>query len=151
MAPYTVAFYFLPLASAPATLSSFNILKLVGFATGAALYLYLCWMLYQRYGIRRAERSLLALGLSTGLWHVGNFAESIYLLLGANSGLWWLKSANVVAYVALAFLPPTLAHSHFRVWEWFEKRVPKRLFRVLIIIGYLPLIILPWAVVKLLE
>jgi signal transduction histidine kinase len=151
MAPDPVVLCFLPPASSPATLSSFNILELVGFATGVALYLYLCWMLYQRYGIRRAERSLLALGLSIGLWHVGNFAESIYLLIGAQSGLWWLKSANVVAYVALAFLPPTLAHAHFRVWEWFEKRVPKRIFRLLIIIGYLPLIILPWAVAKLLE
>jgi signal transduction histidine kinase len=150
MAPlYSFALSFTPLASAPATLSPFNILKLVGFATGAALYLYLFWMLYQRYGIRRAERSLLALGLSIGLWHLGNFAESIYILIGARSGSWWLKSANVVAYVALAFLPPTLAHAHFRVWEWFDKRVPRRLFRGLIILGYLPLVVLPWVVVRL--
>jgi signal transduction histidine kinase len=143
------ALSFTPLASAPATLSPFNILKLVGFATGAALYLYLFWMLYQRYGIRRAERSLLALGLSIGLWHLGNFAESIYLLIGATSGSWWLKSSNIVAYGALAFLPPTLAHAHFRVWQWFDKRVPKRLFRALIILGYLPLVILPWVVARL--
>jgi signal transduction histidine kinase len=70
-------------------------------------------------------------------------------LIGARSGSWWLKSANVVAYVALAFLPPTLAHAHFRVWEWFDKRVPRRLFRALIILGYLPLVILPWVVAKL--
>jgi signal transduction histidine kinase len=150
MAPlYSFALSFTPLASAPATLSPFNILRLVGFATGAALYLYLCWMLYQRYGIRRAERSLLALGLSIALWHLGNFAESIYILIGARSASWWLKSANVVAYIALAFLPPTLAHAHFRVWEWFDKRVPRRLFRALTIVGYLPLVILPWTVARL--
>jgi signal transduction histidine kinase len=149
MAPfYPFAFSFFALASAPVTLSAFNILELVGFATGAALYLYLFWMLYQRYGIRRAERSLLALGLSIGLWHLGNFAESIYKLIGA-SGPWWLKSSNIVAYVALAFLPPTLAHAHFRVWEWFDKRVPRRLFRALIILGYMPLVILPWVVARL--
>ncbi len=151
MAPFDpFAFLFLPPTSAPASLSPFNILELVGFATGASLYLYLCWMLFQRYGIRRVERSLLALGLSIGLWHLGNFAESIYLLLiGARSGLWWLKSANVVSYVALAFLPPTLAHAHFRVWKWFDKRVPTQLFRTLIILGYLPLLILPWVVARL--
>jgi signal transduction histidine kinase len=150
MAPFDpFAFLFLPPASAPASLSPFNILELVGFATGASLYLYLCWMLFQRYGIRRAERSLLALGLSIGLWHLGNFAESIYILIGARSGSWWLKSANVVAYVALAFLPPTLAHAHFRVWKWFDKGVPTKLFRALIVLGYLPLLILPWVVARL--
>jgi signal transduction histidine kinase len=150
MAPFDpFAFLFLPPASAPASLSPFNILELVGFATGASLYLYLCWMLFQRYGIRRAERSLLALGLSIGLWHLGNFAESIYILIGARSGSWWLKSANVVAYVALAFLPPTLAHAHFRVWKWFDKGVPTKLFRALIILGYLPLLVLPWVVARL--
>jgi hypothetical protein len=30
-------------------------------------------MVYRRYGIRSAETALLALGLSTGIWHLGNF------------------------------------------------------------------------------
>jgi signal transduction histidine kinase len=143
------SFLFALPATTPFILSPFEILKLVGFATGAALHLYLCWMLYRRYGIRRAERSILALGLSIGLWHLGNFTASIYELIDVSGGLWWLKSSNIVAYVALAFLPPTLAHAHFRIWGMFDARAPRKFFRLLIIIGYLPMMVLPWVVARL--
>jgi signal transduction histidine kinase len=144
---------FLLVTNAPSVLSPDEILRLIGFATGAALHLYLCWMLYSRYGIRRAERSLLGLGLSVGLWHLGNFAAAIYELvfepIDLSGRLLWLKSANTVAYVALAFLPPFLAHAHFKVWAWFDERAPRKFFRPLIIAGYLPLVLLPWAVKQL--
>jgi signal transduction histidine kinase len=131
-------------------LSPFEILQLIGFATGAALHLYLCLTLYRRYGIRRAEHSLLGLGLSVALWHLGNFAAAIYSLLNiGDRALWWLKGANVVAYGALGFLPPTLAHAHFKVWGWFEKSAPRKYFKWLIVAGYLPLLILPWTIAKL--
>jgi signal transduction histidine kinase len=130
-------------------LSPLDILQLVGFATGAALHLYLCLMLYRRYGIRRAERSLLALGVSVSLWHLGNFAASIYDLLDMSSAWWWVKASNVVAYTALAFLPPVLAHAHFRVWEWVDEGAPRKLFKPLIVAGYLPLCVLPWVARKL--
>ncbi|HEV2667164.1 MAG TPA: ATP-binding protein, partial [Blastocatellia bacterium] len=39
----------------------------------------------------------------------------------------------------------------FRVWEWLDKRAPRRLFKLLIIAGYLPLLSLPWALNKLLS
>jgi signal transduction histidine kinase len=149
----TPAFLFALPAATPVILSPFEILKLVGFATGAALHLYLCWMLYHRFGIRRAERSLLLLGLSISLWHLGNFAasiyESIYGSIDVSGDLLWLKSWNIVAYAALAFLPPSLAHAHFRVLGWFDKRAPRKVFRLLIIIGYLPMVVLPWVVARL--
>ena len=84
---------FAPQIYAPPILSPYEILKLVGFATGAALHLYLCWMILRRYGIRRVERSLFGLGLSIGLWHLGNFAGVIYdMLLEDNhvEGGWWV-------------------------------------------------------------
>jgi signal transduction histidine kinase len=138
------------LASSPSALSPIEILKLVGFATGAALHLYLGWMIYRRYGIRRVERTLLALGVSIGLWHLGNFAVTIHESLGVgDEAVWWKKAANVMAYVALAFLPPLLAHAHFIVWEWFDERAPRRLLRPLAAAGYLPLVILPWVTVRL--
>jgi hypothetical protein len=122
----TVAAFFLafgPSASSPPILSPYEILKLVGFATGAALHLYLCWMILRRYGIRQVERSLLGLGLSIGLWHFGNFTGTIYDMLldyetvqEIHRGEWWLRLSDSIAYLALAFLPPTLAHAHFRVW-----------------------------------
>ncbi len=147
-APFELFLWSAPAASSP-TLSPDEILKLVGFATGAALHLYLGWMLYHRYGIRRVERTLLALGVSIGLWHLGNFAAAIYVSLKVSGALWWLKASDTIAYVALAFLPPLLIHAHFIVWEWFDDRAPRRLLKRLAIAGYVPLVVLPWVVAKL--
>lgn len=142
-------FALVPPATSPPVLLPYDILKLVGFATGAALHLYLCWMILSRYGIRQVERSLLGLGLSIGLWHLGNFGATIHEMLFEDvRALWWLRLADSVAYVALAFLPPTLAHAHLRVWGWFDERAPQRFFRSFIALGYLPLVSLPWAVGK---
>ncbi len=148
--PHTILFLLVPEVSPPkAPLSPFEILQLVGFATGAALHLYLCLMIYRRYGVRGAEIALLALGLSTGLWHLGNFAAAIHELLNVGAALWWLKASNVVAHAGLAFMPPVLLHAHFRVWEWGDKNAPRRFFRWLIVAGYVPLIFLPWALAEL--
>src|SRR6266540_4495215 len=87
--PQTVLFLLVPDISGPKELSPLQILQLVGFATGAALHLYLCLMVYRRYGVRRAEIALLALGLSTGLWHLGNFAAAIHELLDVDGAWWW--------------------------------------------------------------
>ena len=116
--PQTVLFLLVPDISGPKELSPLQILQLVGFATGAALHLYLCLMVYRRYGVRRAEIALLALGLSTGLWHLGNFAAAIYVLLDVDGAWWWMKASNIIAYTGLAFMPPVLVHVHLRVWEW---------------------------------
>jgi signal transduction histidine kinase len=149
--PQTILFLLAPDPSpSKEPLSPFEILQLVGFATGAALHLYLCLMVYRRYGIRSAEIALLALGLSTGLWHLGNFAAAIHELLDVYGAWWWLKASNIVAYTGLAFMPPVLVHAHFRVWEWVDKTAPRKLFKPLIIIGYLPpLGALPWAITRL--
>ncbi|MEO6726708.1 MAG: ATP-binding protein [Blastocatellia bacterium] len=138
-----------PSASSPPILSPYEILKLVGFATGAALHLYLCWMILRRYGIKQVEHSLLGLGLSIGLWHFGNFAGTIYDMLDVNRGEWWLRLSDSIAYVALALLPPTLAHAHIRIWGWYDERAPRKLFKPIIALGYVPLVSLPWVVVKL--
>ncbi|MBO0860207.1 MAG: hypothetical protein J2P21_17395 [Chloracidobacterium sp.] len=148
--PQTIFILLAPDSSTPKELfSPFDILQLVGFATGAALHLYLCLMVYRRYGLRTAEIALLALGLCAGLWHLGNFAASIHELLEVVGARWWLKASNIVAYTGLAFIPPVLVHAHFRVWEWDDKNAPRKLFKPLLIIGYAPLIALPWALIKL--
>jgi signal transduction histidine kinase len=149
--PQTILFLLAPdVTPSKEPLSPFDILQLVGFATGAALHLYLCLMVYRRYGIRSAETALLVLGLSTGLWHLGNFAAAIHELLAVAGAWWWLKASNIVAYTGLAFMPPVLVHAHFRVWEWVDKAAPRKLFNPLIIIGYLPpSVALPWAIPKL--
>lgn len=138
-----------PTTDLPPVLSPYEILKLVGFATGAALHLYLCWMILSRYGIRQVERTLLGLGLSIGLWHLGNFATAIYEMLDVTGIEGWRKLSDSVAYVALAFLPPLLAHAHLRIWSLFDERAPRKLFKPFAALGYLPLISLPWVITRL--
>src|SRR6266542_245971 len=53
--PQTVLFLLVPDISEPKELSPLQILQLVGFATGAALHLYLCLMVYRRYGFRGGD------------------------------------------------------------------------------------------------
>ncbi len=134
-------------------LAPLDIVKLVGFATGAALHFYLCWMLFNRYGLRRSQRVLLTLGFVLGFWHLGNFAVTIYELLDMSLARWWPKSANIVAYGALAFLPPLLAHAHFKLLEWFDPRVSqgwgRRWLKPLAGLGYLPTFVLPYAINRL--
>lgn len=142
-------FALVPAGYSPPVLSPYEILKLVGFATGAVLHLYLCWMILHRYGMRQVERTLLGLGLSIGLWHLGNFSGVIYDMLDVNRGDWWLKLSDSVAYVALAFLPPVLAHAHLRAWGWLDERAPSRFFKPFIVAGYLPLFTLPWIIPQL--
>ncbi|HMV50047.1 MAG TPA: ATP-binding protein [Blastocatellia bacterium] len=138
-----------PTGELPPALSPYEILKLVGFATGAALHLYLCWMILSRYGIRQVERTLLGLGLSIGFWHLGNFATVIYEMLDVAGIEAWRKVSDSVAYVALAFLPPLLAHAHLRIWSLFDERAPRKLFKPFAVLGYVPLVSLPWVVAKL--
>jgi signal transduction histidine kinase len=134
-------------------LTPLDIVKLVGFATGAALHFYLCWMLFSRYGLRRSQRVLLALGFVLGFWHLGNFAVTIYELLDLHMARWWPKSANIVAYSALAFLPPLLAHAHFKLLEWFDPGVAqgwgRSWLKPLAGLGYLPTVVLPYAIYRL--
>jgi len=131
-------------------MSLLDIFRLVGFATGAALHFYLVWLLSVRRGLRLGERALVALGISLGAWHLGNFLASAYALIGGTGAPFWLKLANSLAYAGLALLPPLLAHSHFRLWESLDERAPRRFFVPLIVLGYVPVVVLmPWAMAEL--
>jgi signal transduction histidine kinase len=121
------------------------ILKLVGFATGAALHLYLAWLLGLRRQMRVGERALFWLGLSLGAWHLGNFIATVADRLGIGGGPWWLRLADTITYAALGMLPPLLAHAHFRLWELLDAKAPSRYFAPFIWLGYVPLVALPWA------
>ena len=126
-----------------------DILRLVGFATGAALHLYMCWLLLVRRGLRRTERILLWLGISVGAWHLGNFGATIHRLLDVGGMRWWSKGANEIAYVALALMPPLLLHAHLRLWSLADERAPRRLFGFVVWSNYAPLTLLPWVVYQL--
>lgn len=130
-------------------MSLLDILKLVGFATGAALHFYLAWLLARRQLARAGERALLALGLSLGAWHLGNFLATVHDLLDVDGLISWLKLADTIAYTALALLPPLTAHAHFRLWATLDAKAPRRFFGFLIGLGYVPLVVIPWVIAQL--
>jgi len=73
-------------------MSLLEILKLVGFATGAALHLYIAWLIWnRRLGSRQRltqpERTFLALGLCLGVWFLGNLLTTLHVLLLPGNGL----------------------------------------------------------------
>jgi hypothetical protein len=135
-------------------MSLLELIKLIGFATAAALHLYMCWLLLRRRGIRDAERVFLGLAFSIGIWHFGNFLATLYSLLVADGTGSWLKAANTIAFVALAFQPPLLIHAHLKLWDWLDPKTARRRFwkairNPVIWASYAPMVLLPW-VVKLL-
>jgi signal transduction histidine kinase len=130
-------------------MSPLAVLKLVGFATGAGLHLYLCWLFLRRGGLRGVERVVLSLGACVGFWHLGNFIATIYEQLEVSGALWWLKAGHVMAYVALALIAPLGFHAQMRVWEMMDASAPRRLFTPFIWFGYVPLALLPWVALKL--
>ncbi|MFN7947526.1 MAG: ATP-binding protein [Blastocatellia bacterium] len=129
-------------------MSPLAILKLVGFATGAALHLYLCWLFIRRGGLRAVERVVLGLGACVGFWHLGNFIATIYEQLQVPGALWWLKSGHVIAYSALALLAPLGFHAQMRVWELMDEHAPRRFVTPFIWFGYVPLALLPWVIAQ---
>jgi signal transduction histidine kinase len=135
-------------------MSLLELIKLIGFATAAGLHLYMCWLLLRRRGIRDAERVFLWLAFSIGIWHFGNFLATLYSLLVAGGTGTWLRAANTIAFVALAFQPPLLIHAHLKLWDWVDPRTSRRRFwkhirNPVIWAVYAPMALLPW-VVKLL-
>lgn len=130
-------------------MSLLDILKLVGFATGATLHFYLAWLLGRRDVIRAGERALFALGMSLGAWHLGNFLATIFTLLAHDRLFPLRRLADTIAYIGLAILPPLLAHVHFRLWGLLDRNAPRRFFGPLIGLGYVPMVVIPWVVVQL--
>ena len=135
-------------------MSLLELIKLIGFATAAGLHLYMCWLLLRRRGIRDAERVFLWLAFTIGIWHFGNFLATLYSLLVAGGTGSWLRAANTIAFVALAFQPPLLIHAHLKLWDWLDPKTARRRFwraiRTPVIWAvYAPMVLLPW-VVKLL-
>jgi signal transduction histidine kinase len=130
-------------------MSLLDILKLVGFATGATLHFYLAWLLGRRHVVRAGERALFALGISLGAWHLGNFLATIFTLLARDRLFTLRRIADTIAYIGLAILPPLLAHAHFRLWGLLDRNAPRRFFGPLIALGYVPMVVIPWVVIQL--
>ena len=126
-------------------MSLLELFKLIGFATGAALHLYLAWLFLRQRGMRSSERMLLWLGLTIGIWFFGNFVETIFELLDVRSAFVARRLADTIAYAALSCLPPLTLHAQMRLWQFLDAEAKPGYIRVRVVLCYLPLLVLPYS------
>jgi signal transduction histidine kinase len=135
-------------------MSPLEILKLVGFATGAALHLYIAWLIWNRklgsrQSLTQPENAFLVLGLCLGMWFLGNLLTTLHvLLLTANMLTVGLRVWDTITMSAISVLPAALLHAHVAFWSSvdnyrFLKPQHVKLARVAL---HVPLIALPYAI-----
>jgi signal transduction histidine kinase len=125
--------------------SLLELFQLIGFATGAALHLYLAWLFLRQRGTRNSERTLLWLGFVIGVWFFGNFIETIFALLDVRSAIVLRRSADTLAYAALSCLPPLTLHAQMRLWQFLDHEAKPKYIRFRVVLCYLPLLVLPYS------
>lgn len=132
------------------TLGTLQILMLVGFSTGAALHLYIAWLIARREELWGPEPTFVAVGTVLGMWHVGNVMAAVPLILGIDHVNWFLRLAYTLSFGSLACLPATLAHTHVAFWGWRDDyvRVTRPIVKGVAILGYTPLLLLPFALAR---
>ncbi len=133
------------LSTQHSSVSLLELFQLIGFATGAALHLYLGWLFFRQRGLRSNEKMLLWLGLVIGIWFLGNFVTTVFALLDIQNAIFVRRLADTIAYGALACLPPLTLHAQMRLWQWLDDDAKPNYIRFRIIICYLPLFVLPYS------
>ena len=87
-----------------------NTLRLLGFTLGTGLHLFLAVVLVRKRGAQLLDRLLLAVIVSSGLWHAANATAFFYRI---NTGLEttaFLNFADQTALLGLALTPALLFH-----------------------------------------
>ncbi len=137
-------------------MSPIQILKLVGFATGAMLHLYIAWLIWsRRLGTRQIQsqpvRLITVLNLCLGVWFLGNLFITLHELLLTRDRLTGLLRAwDTLAMTGVALLPAALLHAHIAMWASLDnyRTLKPRHIRLIGIALYLPLLFLPYAIYK---
>src|ERR1044071_1670080 len=103
-------------------MSPIQILKLVSFATGAALHLYIAWLMWKRrigpsQNPTQPVRLITVLNLCLGVWFLGNSFITLHeLLLGRERLTGLLRAWDTLAVIGVALLPAALLHAHIAFW-----------------------------------
>ncbi len=137
-------------------MSPIQILKLVGFATGAMLHLYIAWLIWsRRLGTRQIQsqpvRLITVLNLCLGVWFLGNLFITLHELLLTRDRLTGLLRAwDTLAMTGVALLPAALLHAHIAMWASLDnyRTLKPRHIRLIGIALYLPLLFIPYAIYK---
>ncbi len=126
-------------------MSLLEILQLVGYATGAALTLWMGALLLKwRRGLGEVERVLLALAVSIGLWHSCNLILTLHALLGLEKTRWTntLRLADTVAVISITFAYSLLLHVHLYLWANARSRPFTTTERARVYLSYIPTLFL---------
>jgi signal transduction histidine kinase len=137
-------------------MSPIQILKLVGFATGAMLHLYIAWLIWShRLGARQNQsqpvRVVTVLNLCLGVWFLGNLFITLHeLLLTGNRLTGLLRIWDTLATAGVALLPAALLHAHIAVWAALDnyRTLKQRHVRWIGAALYAPMLFLPYAIYK---
>src|SRR4030095_7313353 len=137
-------------------MSPIQILKLVGFATGATLHLYIAWLIWnQKLGSReklsQPVRLVTILNLCLGVWFLGNLFITFHeLLLGPQRLTALLRAWDTLAMAGVALLPAALLHAHIGFWASLDnyRTLTQRAIRLIGAALYVPMIFLPFAIYK---
>ncbi len=137
-------------------MSPIQILKLVGFATGATLHLYIAWLIWnRRLGSRekltQPVQLITILNICLGVWFLGNLFITFHeLLLGAERLTALLRAWDTLAMSGVALLPAALLHAHVGFWASLDnyRTLKPRAVRLIGAALYLPMIFLPFAIYK---
>jgi signal transduction histidine kinase len=137
-------------------MSPIQILKLVGFATGATLHLYIAWLIWnRRLGSRekltQPVQLITILNICLGVWFLGNLFITFHeLLLGPDRLTALLRAWDTLAMTGVALLPAALLHAHVGFWASLDnyRTLKPRAVRLIGAALYLPMIFLPFAMYK---
>jgi signal transduction histidine kinase len=137
-------------------MSPIQILKLVGFATGATLHLYIAWLIWNRRLGSRARltqpvRLITILNLCLGVWFLGNLFITFHeLLLGRERLSELLRAWDTLAMTGVALLPAALLNAHIGFWASLDgyRTLKPRAVRLIAAAMYLPMIFLPYAMYR---
>lgn len=137
-------------------MSPIQILKLVGFATGATLHLYIAWLISnRRLGSRekltQPVQLITILNICLGVWFLGNLFITFHeLLLGTERLTALLRAWDTLAMTGVALLPAALLHAHVGFWASLDnyRTLKPRAVRLIGGALYFPMIFLPFAIYK---
>jgi signal transduction histidine kinase len=133
-------------------MSLIEILQLVGYSTGAALHLWMGFLLLKRRSsLGRVERVLLLLALSIGVWHASNFLIALHASLGLTVERWALplRLIDSVAVISITLSYSFLLHVHLHLWARARNRPLNLNERARAYLTYIPALFLFIAVPKL--
>src|ERR1044071_7055269 len=133
-----------------------QILKLVGFATGAMLHLYISWLIWgRRLGTSQSQSQpvtlITVLHLCLGVWFLVNLSITLHELLLTSERLTrLLRVWDTLATTGVALLPAALLHAHVAVWATLDnyRTLKPRHVRWLGVALYVPMLVLPYAIYR---